>query len=370
MPIVLTFPKRSGAPVFAPPAADANGRFFLAVQEHLVAFEQKQLLADGANHKPLWHTRLGHVPGPPTIGPDGSVRVHTQDGFLHRLDPATGAPRWNRIQVGPPLPHAAPLVDAADNTWICAASGSLLRITPKGVLARWFDTDTELDSCGVLTGGALFVGGNNGRVYAISTTGEQGKSIWEPTRPAGSYINFALALRDDGLLVVASADNSLYLFESGSGTPRRPVRFEPGYYITSAPVLDEEGNVYIGAWERARQSGVLLSLDGQRLGRRWGYRTPGRVESTPLLGNDGRVYCGDTTGVVHTIDRNGQRIEAENVDSPVRSPGVLVAPRHIGFGLANGTIVVLRCSSTGLATGWPKQLRTAEQSGQGATVRT
>jgi hypothetical protein len=63
------------------------------------------------------------------------------------------------------------------------------------------------------------------------------------------------------------------------------------------------------------------------------------------------------------VDGKTRKHRSVAVGSPVRSPGALVAPGRIAFGLDSGRLVVLECPSEALARGWPKYLGSAGQSG-------
>ena len=78
------------------------------------------------------------------------------------------------------------------------------------------------------------------------------------------------------------------------------------------------------------------------------------MESTPVIGDDGVIYFGDNEGVIHAVDLRGQAKWTAKVGSPVRSAGTILAPQRVAFGLDDETLVVLKCSSKGLAGGWPK----------------
>jgi len=76
-----------------------------------------------------------------------------------------------------------------------------------------------------------------------------------------------------------------------------------------------------------------------------------------VIGDDGLVYFGDNAGVVHAVDAEGKAQWTDEVGSPVRSAGNLVAPGQLTFGLDNDLLVVLKCSSQAVAEGgWPRLL--------------
>ena len=89
------------------------------------------------------------------------------------------------------------------------------------------------------------------------------------------------------------------------------------------------------------------------------------MESTPAIGDDDLIYFGDNAGVIHAVNFFGKVQWTADVGSPVRSAGTILAPTRLAFGLDDETLVVLDCSSGGLAAeGWPKVGRTLGQNGQ------
>ena len=137
--------------------------------------------------------------------------------------------------------------------------------------------------------------------------------------------------------------------------------------ILGSPVADRNGHIYLGLSQAPRgvePRGALVCIDGNSHKVRWEYRTAAPVESTPVIGDDDLIYFGDNAGVIHAVDFSGKGQWTADVGSPVRSAGTFLAPHRLAFGLDNDSLVVLECSSGGLAAeGWPKFGRTLGQNG-------
>ncbi len=135
----------------------------------------------------------------------------------------------------------------------------------------------------------------------------------------------------------------------------------PGQMLGS-PVFDRFGHIYVGISQSPRgmePRGLLVCVDGNSHKVRWEYRAAGPVESTPVIGDDDVIYFGDNAGVIHAVNFLGRVQWTAQVGSPVRSAGTILAPHRLAFGLDNETLLVLECSSAGLAPeGWPKIGRT------------
>ena len=105
-------------PLLNCPAVDADGRLFACLQNEVVALAI-------ANDEPevLWKFPAGRlIPGSPSLGPDGKLRVHSLDGMLYCLT-KDGELVFDSVRVGDPLGSATPLGDLEGNTWVCAATG-------------------------------------------------------------------------------------------------------------------------------------------------------------------------------------------------------------------------------------------------------
>jgi outer membrane protein assembly factor BamB len=328
------------------PAVDAHGRIFLHVGKRLVALEE-----ENARPKVRWEYVTGcHAPGPTVLAPDGSLRLHTSDGCLHGLS-AEGKQLWPPVEAGEPLGYAAPMVDQQGNTWICAFEGGLLRIDAQGRLQKprpFFRSRQKLNAGGIIHRGVLYVGSEEGCLLAIQLGGEQGVNLWDHAAGQGAtgwYLRSTPVLSGDGILVVAGCDEHLYGFRlDGNLVWKTQV---PGQMLGSA-VLDRSGQVYVGLSQSQRGQqprGALVCIDGNSHKIRWQYEAAGPVEATPAVGDDDVIYCGDNTGLIHAVDSRGGVQWTAQVESAVRSTGVVLAPQRLAFGLDNETLVVLKCSS-------------------------
>jgi outer membrane protein assembly factor BamB len=346
------------------PALDPEGRILLCTQGRLVALEERERTVHV-----VWEYVTGsHVPGPVVVDAEGNARVHSSDGLLHCVSPA-GKQVFSPAHVGEPLGWAAPVVDSAGNTYISAYDGGLLRVDANGKTGGrpYFRSRSKFDSAGIIHDGVLFIGSEDGYVFAFQLDEDGGKNLWNHAAEqgyAGGFVNSSPAVAEDAVLVVAARDETLYGFRPG-GTVAWSTKM-PGLLLGS-PVIDPQGHVYVGVSQaqRGREArGLLVCLDGNSHRIRWQYQAAGPVESTPAIGDDGTIYFGDNSGTIHAVDNQGSAQWTAKVESAVRSATTMVGPQRVAFGLDDDTLVVLECASSGLAhTGWPKIGRTLGQSG-------
>ena len=352
-------------PMKNPPAVDAEGRIYLCAQGRLVALE------DQGEQKPkvLWEYVTGsHVPAPVVVAPDGSIRVHCSDGYLHCVSPV-GKQVWAPALVGEPLGWAAPVCDEQGNTYVSDYDGGLLRVNPGGRPDKkpYFRSRRKFDSGGIIYGGVLFIGAEDGYLFAIQLNPDRGKNVWDHAAEqgyTGGYVNSSPAMTEDGVLVVTARHETLYGF-APSGAAAWATNM-PGMTLGS-PVIDGYGHIYVGVSQAHRGKaprGLLVCVDGNSHKIRWEYQAAGAVESTPVVGDDDTIYFGDNAGTIHAVDTRGRAQWTAKVEAAIRSAGTILSPERLAFGLDDDTLVVLKCSSQGLAQGgWPKIACTPAQSG-------
>jgi len=310
----------------------------------------------------------GNIPGSPVVGADGRVRVHASDGKLHCFT-ATGEAAYPPVDVGEPLGWASPVVDGQGNTWICLYNGGLLRVDPRGVRSPtpFFRTRQKFDCTPLIRGDKLYVGAEDGFVYAIDLAASRGRNQWDPLSGGGKtewFINSSPALSPQGALIVAGRDEFLYAFDfDGKVMWKLHLRGQ----MLGSPVVSGEGDVLVGlSFIRRGQTGqgklVCVESRGQRV--RWEYAADGAVESTPVIGDDGLIYFGDNSGSVHAVQPDGRKAWTAQVGSAVRSAGTVSPAGRVVFGTDSGALVALNCASKSIAdAGWPKYMGTSGQSG-------
>ena len=121
-----------------------------------------------------------------------------------------------------------------------------------------------------------------------------------PLDPDSPWPKFRANPAQDGRADVAPIDD-------GS----QPWVFATGKGIFSTPVVDGDGNVYVGSADRVFYS---IAPDGTE---RWSRRTGEIIDSSALLDDRGRVYFGSGDGLVDALDREtGEEIWRFQADDP------------------------------------------------------
>ncbi len=347
----------STSPLRGCPVTFGGSRFAACCGRNLIGLEWKN-----SGLETLWeYDAGGHIPASPVLGGDGLIRVHSGDGWLHAID-QSGYRDWEPVPVGEPLGWASPVVDIDGNTYISAYGGGILKVSGRGNFKNkpFFRTRQKFDSTGLIYQGVLYIGSEDAFVYAIELGEETGRNAWDQLDNRGKtewFINSAPALAPDSTIVVAGRDENLYGFHRDG---KVAWKLHISGQMLASPVIGANGDIFVGVSiirGNRKDQGKLVCVDGDTHRVRWEYEARGAVESTPVIGDDDIVYFGDNAGYIHALRSDGHCAWRQHVRLPVRSAGVIVGPNRLVFGLDNGTMVGLLCSSGGVSKkGWAKYL--------------
>lgn len=203
-----------------------------------------------------WRKRLGNCentrsPGPegsrcdvdggPTITPDGDLLVGA-DG-VYRLAPE-GEIRWHwpPADIQPRAKHVFSTPVLSDgHVYVGGQDGFITALSAETGEQQWqYAVQADVDGSGVIgPDGALFIGADDGRIYALRSDGSLRWSF-----VAQRDIRSSLGIAPDGTVYATSFDGNLY-----SLSPAGAVNWvlPTGGVMHSSPVVDVDGNVFFGS---------------------------------------------------------------------------------------------------------------------------
>jgi outer membrane protein assembly factor BamB len=266
----------TGNTVFASVAV-ANGVVYAAsADDKLYAFAVG-CGSGGATCLPLWTAGTGGVIYSSPVVADGVVYVGSEDHKLYAFDAAgvtgcSGVPKT-----------CTPI-------WVSVATGGVM------------------DSSPTVVGGVVYVGSNDGKLYAFAVGCSSGAGTCSPlwTGATFGFIAKAPAVAN-GVVYVGSADGKLYAFDAAgvTGCSGVPVTCLPlwtgttGGSIWSSPAIDS-GVVYVGdndhklyAFDAAGVTGC--SGSPTTCTPLWTGATGSSIQSSPSVA-DGVIYVGSDDG--------------------------------------------------------------------------
>jgi outer membrane protein assembly factor BamB len=155
--------------------------------------------------------------------------------------------------------------------------------------------------------GTLYIGGNDGILYALDTKTGKVKWTFDGVARAGyrTYAIFSsVAIGPDRTIYFGGKNGDLYALRERAGAFRTTVevlwRYRLGPGIQSSPLLAADGTVYIGD-EKGTLHAVLPLKSGEGAKALWKFATTGTLISSPALGADGTLYEGSMDGKLYAF---------------------------------------------------------------------
>ncbi len=186
----------------------------------------------------------------------------------------------------PPTPTATPTpVETATPTEVYEPSGPTL-----GQQLWRFKTGDWVHSSPAISGGAVYVGSDDGHLYALDAgTGQEKWKFKTDDRRVRSRPAIS-----DGVVYFGSDDRHLHALDAGTGQEKW--KFPTGTFgrIDSSAAISE-GVMYVGSYD-----GHLYALDAGTGHQKWKFPTGDRVHSSPVI-SGGVVYFGSRDNYLYAL---------------------------------------------------------------------
>ena len=161
-----------------------------------------------------------------------------------------------------------------------------------GLKLEWgFATSNNVDSSPAVANGVVFVGSDDGNLYALNAS--TGAKLWSFATGSSVYSSPAIA---DGVVYVGSDDFNVYALNASTGA--KLWSFATGFYVDSSPAV-ANGVVYVGSWDSN-----VYALNASTGANLWSFVTNGYVESSPAVAN-GVVYVASSDSNVYAFGLAG-----------------------------------------------------------------
>ncbi len=310
--------------IYSSPIVDSQGVVYFGAKDgHVYALRAPKR---GILGELLWSLNLGTtIQTSPAFTPDGTLVIGADDWAYYGITPpqADGAPKvkW-RFQTQGTL-ITSPAIDADGTVFVASMDGKVYALEPpkesgQPVKVRWnfssgarddkggFENAPALDNKGV-----LYIGGNDGILYAIDTKSGKVRWTFDGVARAG-YRTYAIfssaAIGPDRIIYFGGKNGDLYAIREERGFfstgPEVLWRYRLGPGIQSSPLLGADGVVYIGD-ERGTFHAVKPPDSGEWGTALWKYATKGTLISSPALAADGTLYEGSMDGKLYAFRAGG-----------------------------------------------------------------
>jgi outer membrane protein assembly factor BamB len=276
------------------PVIDANNTiYFGACDNNVYSLNTKQRTTN------WYYTTGGAVQSMPYISDNNNIYIGSTDGNIYDFSGNGSTP-----VVGMPIVPMYML--NSQHTGVSSYTGSItansIAWSADFVASNLF----VLPSISIGYDGTLYLGSNDGWVYALNPTDGQSLPNWpvrvnntpsdyQYTSPSSIYTTPIIA--PDGTIYVGANQGYLYAL-----TPTGQLKwsYAAGYPLQSSPMIDMSGSIYFGAGSCVYAIGDA----GYRAYPKWlsPFTANANVISSPALGQNGYLYFGSDDGFVYAVD--------------------------------------------------------------------
>ena len=232
-----------------------------------------------------------------------------------------GTKRWS-VRTGDQVAWSPAIAD--DGTiYVGSNDGRLYAVGPDGSTKWTFDTGfSEVPFSPVIASdGTVYIGTGNldegsGRLFALTPDGTQ-KWAFDFERDT---VASSPAIGPDGTIYVGSWKPRLYAINP-DGTQKWTTRAKP-LFIFSSPAVAADGTIYVGAVNRIGAIGKLYAFrpNGEK---KWTFGPGSAMPSSPAIGADGTVYVGSSDQNLYAVNPDGtEKWAFEAKDIVLSSPAV------------------------------------------------
>jgi phospholipase C len=202
---------------------------------------------------------------------------------------------------------------------------------------QFLNLGTPIESSPTVSNGIMYVGGDNGKLYAIALSG--GGSILWSVQTGGAVISSPAV--SGGVVVVGSEDDKVYAVNATTGQVEWT--YDTGAQVTSSPAIDGS-NAYVGS-HNDRLYALPLACQATCTPV-WTMKTQGPIYSSPAV-SGGTVYVGSNDGSLYAFNENNGTLEWTVATGAAVESSPTVANGVVYFGSGNGDVYAAAASGCG-----------------------
>jgi len=237
-----------------------------------------------------------------TLTPDNMTGTEDQSKRIYKWDilqwsfPAKGSVKSSPAFAGNTIYFGA-------GNYVYALSSNAGGTDNASSKIKWtYDVHNQITASPAVYNGAVYIGADDGYLYAlkenVSAALKQGELLWKRKTNGSIKSSAAIdttssgAAATEAMIYVGSDDGRLYAIDENG---EQQWTFSTLGPIHSSPVVDGNGDIYFGS-----DDGAIYALfpDGSL---KWKFETGGKVRSSPVIGPDKTLYVGSDDGFLYCI---------------------------------------------------------------------
>ena len=298
-------------PTYSPPSAIGNSPPLIDTSNNVLFGTTDSYLysINGVNRTFNWRYGLENNISESYI----SIQTTPVIGNNNNIYAFTGDKIYDFSGNNPPVPPSLPIVPMymldKKHTNVTSYYGPSITILPtikwstNFVSSNWFVSP----SISIAYDGTLYLGSNDGYVYALNSSNGSNKWRVPIQNPiTQSYANSPKAIyttpviSTDGTIYIGTNEGYLFALNPTNGSIKW--NYNAGYPLQSSPIIDlSSGTIYFGAGNNV----YALKDAGYAAYPKWLsvlFPTGGVINSSPAIGPNGYLYFGSNDGYVYAVD--------------------------------------------------------------------
>jgi outer membrane protein assembly factor BamB len=177
-------------------------------------------------------------------------------------------------------------IDAQGRIYVACMDGKLYCLNTDGSVDWVYDANSPLTTSPTITTEGILVGSKSGTLHVVDFSGTV---QWTYQTPGPIYS--CPAVQEDGFIIFGSNDGRVYALNSSGYLVWRRLLVSTGPIppaIFASPAIADDGTIYIGTV----RDPVLYALSPEDGSLRWECKFPGGtgVFASPVVGDDGIIY--------------------------------------------------------------------------------
>ncbi len=227
----------------------------------------------------------------------------------------------------------SPAIGVDGMIYIGGIDGRLYAVDPTGAVRWSYLTEAPIESSPAIgADGTVYFGSDDNNLYAINPDGT----------PQWSYltagpVHSSPAIGEDGTIIVGSDDYSIYaILPDGN----KSWSYELPAIIRSSPAIADNGTIYIGC-----SDGKLYSFSSHGVPG-WDYAMTGEIVASPAVDAEGVVYICDVNGYLDAINQDGTQHWRYNAGSAMISSPALGADGTVYIGTVDNEVVAINADGS------------------------
>lgn len=277
----------------------------------------------------------GDVDGAPAVGFNNDIYLGTTDQKLYAFSPE-GSHKWTFDTKG--SIDSSPLVGNNEDIFVTASGGRLYGLGSQGEkLWGWatnYSTGAEVRSTPTLgSDGTIYFGDSNGQLHAVSSFDglKPSTGMWPASVTSGKIVTPPVIGRDR-TVYVAATDGHVYAYDP-DGLQVWRSSSNIGSVMVGMAMIERELTVTLPTGDVrtttavvlyiVSNNGLMYSMAGEDGSILWSYPLTGPLRSAPVVGPDGTIYVGTSTGLIalnEDVDTFTPRLRFVHVAPDVGTP--------------------------------------------------